>query len=110
MDSKFDERLNQLYSNLLSEMGDTRPAPGAEPDSEGEEDVTVSDNEMANARRYVNRKKVLGLNVGQSRQVKKQLQRKAKLDQELEDVVMPDILDRLQRGNDATQAEIDAKA
>jgi hypothetical protein len=105
MDNKFDERLNQLYAQLLDETAVI--PPGAEPGSEGEEEVSVSDNELANARRYVNRKKVLGLNVGQSRQVKKELERKAKLDQELEDI-MPDILDRLQRGNDTTKAEIDA--
>ena len=105
MDNKFDDKINQLYAQLLGERGDTRPAPDA---TEGEAETEVSDNEIVNARRYVNRKKILGLNVGQSRQVKKELEAKAKLDQEMEDTVMPDILARLQLGNAKTKEEIDA--
>lgn len=107
MDSKFDERINQLYSEMVQDSVMKQHTEN-EADTEGEEKVSVSDNELANARRYVNRKKILGVNVGQSRQVKKELQRKKDLDQEYEDAVMPDVLDRLQRSNDATQDEIDS--
>lgn len=105
MDSKFNSRINELYNKFLLE------APldvATEPESEEEQKVTVSEPEIAQARGYVNRKKIFGLNIGKSKEVKNELERKKELDDQYDDEIMPDVLDRMKVANDTLQKDIDS--
>lgn len=104
-ESKFDNAINSMYKQYLLEAEED---PATEPGSEGEQKVTVSDTELAQARKYVDRKKILGMNIGKSKDVKKELRRKKDLDDEYDTNIMPDVLARLQQSNDALQSDIDS--
>ena len=103
---KFDDAINNVYKQYLLEAEEADPT--TEPESEGEQKVTVSDTELAQARKYVDRKKILGINIGKSKEVKDELKRKKDLDDEYDTKVMPDVLDRLRAANDALTTDIEA--
>ena len=104
MNNKFDDRINELYKKFLSE--EQLPLPGMEPETEAEEEETLTDTELAAARRYVGRKKILGMNVGQSRKVKRGLEDKSKLERDYETAKIPEIITKLELGNDKLRADI----
>ena len=109
MDSKFDERLNQLYAQLLDEttMGAPGSIPGQEPDTPDEEDITISPTQMAAARKKVERDKVLGFNVGKSAKIKKLLDTNAELEDEYENgPAMDEVIDKLTKRNAKLQHDI----
>ena len=100
---KFDDAINDVYKRYLLEAED----PAAEPESEGEAEVSVSDSEMATARRYVDRKKILGINIGKSKEVKDELALRKELDDEYDTKVIPDVLDRLRTSNERKREELE---
>ena len=107
--NKFDDRINQLYTGLLQEA---EPTPVGEVDpkqpdaSQAELQNQISDTEMGMTRRFIDKKKILGLNIGISRKLSKGLEKRKELEDDLENTKMPGILDKLKAGNKAIEDEI----
>ena len=101
--NKFDDRINELYAEMIS------PAVMAEhePETEEEENITLTPTQLAAAKKKVEKDKVLGFNVGKSAKIKKELSRKEELEDEYENgPAMDEIADKLVKNNDNLEQEL----
>jgi len=101
--NKFDRRINEIYAEMVqpSVMKDN------EPETEEEEEITLTPTQMAAAKKKVKKDSILGFNVGKSAKIKKELDRKTKLEDEYDNgPAMDDIVNKLQKSNDNLEAEL----